>query len=97
MLGKPIQTTYTSLPNSVVRVSVTLYPKAPYNTDPIVTTRTFAPQFEESETNATAMEYIQYKDGEFAMGMTQQEAERMAIPEEVYQECARIVDELNDK
>ena len=43
------------------------------------------------------MECIQYKDGEFTMGMTQQEAGRMAIPEEVYQECARIVDELNGK
>ena len=48
------QTTFTSLPNSVVSVSVTLYSKDPYNTDPIVTTRTLAPQVKESGANTPA-------------------------------------------
>lgn len=37
---------YTVLPKYVVKVTVTLYPKATYNTDPIVITRSFKPTYE---------------------------------------------------
>lgn len=47
ILYKKIQSSYKTLNDAVVRVSVTLYPKEPYNTDPIVTTRTFVPTFVE--------------------------------------------------
>lgn len=33
------------LSGGIVRISVTIYPKSPYNTEPIVTSRTFKPQF----------------------------------------------------
>ena len=47
IVNRKIQSGFKTLKGAVVRVSVTLYPKEPYNTDPIVTTRTFVPTFVE--------------------------------------------------
>lgn len=47
IINKKTQSVFKTLNGAVVRVSVTLYPKEPYNTDPIVTTRTFVPTFVE--------------------------------------------------
>ena len=40
----PYETTWDVEPLGVIKVTVTLYPKAPYDTMPIVTTRTFTPK-----------------------------------------------------
>lgn len=53
--------------NYVVKVTVIIYPKQPYNTAPIVTTRSYLPKYEIVEEYERAMSSLRPGDEPFSI------------------------------